>query len=112
MLNSLDALIVAFLGMSVISVLGVVLLFLVKNEKWKKGIFYGLGLWGLVIAYCNLQTTFSYMAGSIFVAGGLGLLAIAGMLIGIFSKKEKSFQLAQVLVAVSVIAGMADTFLI
>ena len=31
---------------------------------------------------------------------------------GIFSKKEKSFQLAQVLVAVSVIAGMADTFLI
>lgn len=110
MLNSLDALIVAFLGMSFISVLGIILMFLTKNEKWKKGIFYGLSIWGLVVAYCNLQM--SYLTGSILVAGGLGALAVAALLIQLCSKKENSFKVAQILTAVSVAAGMIDTFII
>ena len=91
MLNSLDALIVAFLGMSFISIAGVLLMFFVKNEKWKKRIFYGFSIWGVIVALCNLQTYFSYMLGDIVVAALLGLLAVAAMLIWKFAKHESRF---------------------
>jgi len=111
MLNSLDALIVAFFGMSFVSILGVILMFLTKNEKWKKGIFYGLSIWGLVVAYFNVQTHFSYMTGGIALALVFGALALAAMIIEKFGKNENRFKAAQMLAAVSVVAGMVDTFL-
>lgn len=111
MLNSLDALIVAFFGMSFVSIAGVALMFLVKNEKWKKRIFYGLSIWGLIIAFCNVQTHFSYMAGGIALAAALGVLAAAAMLIQKVGKSEKCFKAAQMMTAVSVVAGMMDTFI-
>ncbi len=111
MLNSLDALIVTFFGMSFVSILGVVLMFFIKNEKWKKGIFYGLSVWGLAVAFFNVQTHFSYMTEGIALAVFLGLLALAAVLIQKFFKNEKSYKAAQILTAVSVAAGMIDTFL-
>lgn len=112
MLNSLDALIVAFLGMSFVSILGVLLMFLVKNEKWQKRILYGLSIWGVIVAFCNVQTYFSYMLGDIVVAVLLGLLAVAAVLIYRFGKKAYCFKAAQGMAAVSVVAGMMHTFLI
>ena len=112
MLNSLDALIVAFLGMSFISIAGVLLMFFVKNEKWKKRIFYGFSIWGVIVAICNLQTYFSYMLGDIVVAALLGLLAVAAVLIWKFAKSESRYKMAQGMAAVSVVAGMMHTFLI
>ena len=112
MMNSLDALIIAFFAMSVISIVGVLFLFLTKSEKVKKGIFYFLALWGLVIAYCNILTIPDLWTGSFLVAGGLGFLAIAAVLLKVCGKKENRFQIAQILVAVSVLGGMLDTFII
>ncbi len=110
MLNSLDALIVTFFAMSFISILGVILMFLVKNEKWKKGLFYGLSIWGLVVEYCNVQTHFSYMIGGIAMALGFGAFAVAAILVKVFGKSEKSLKAAQLLAAVSVAGGMIDLF--
>ena len=110
MLNSLDALVITFFAMSFISILGVILMFLTKNKKRKKGIFYGLSIWGLVIAFCNVQTHFSYMVGGIAFAIALGLLAVAAVLIQKFGKSGSHFKAAQILTAISVAAGMADTF--
>ena len=111
MLNSLDALVITFFAMSFISILGVILMFFIKNEKWKKRTFYGLSIWGVVIAFCNVQTHFSYMIGGITLATVLGLLAVAAVLIQKFGKRADSFKVAQIFTAVSVVAGMADTFL-
>ena len=110
MLNSLDALVITFFAMSFISILGVILMFLTKNEKRKKGIFYGLSIWGMVIAFCNVQTHFSYMVGGITLAIVLGLLAVAAVLIQKFGKSGNHFKAAQILTAISVVAGMADMF--
>ena len=110
MLNSLDALVITFFAMSFISILGVILMFLTKKERRKKRIFYGLSIWGLIIAFCNVQTHFSYMVGGITLAIVLGLLAVAAVLIQKFGKSGNRFQVAQILTAISVAAGMADTF--
>ena len=110
MLNSLDALIVTFFAMSFISILGVIFMFLTKNEKRKKGIFYGLSIWGMIIAYCNVQTHFSYMVGGITLAIVLGFLAVAAVLIHKFGKSENCFKTARILAAISVVAGMMDLF--
>lgn len=112
MLDPLGALVIAYFVMSFISIIGVILLFFLKNEKGKKGIFYFLALWALVIAFCNIQTILSYSTAGILIAGGLGVLAIAGVLINLCGKQENRFKIAQILVAISVVAGMMDTFLI
>ena len=112
LLDPLGALVITFFALSVISILGIGLLFFTKNEKRKKGIFYGLSIWGLVIAYCNLQMCYSFMTGSIIIAVLLGLLAVAAVLIQRFGKSENRFKAAQMLAAVSVVVGMVDTFMI
>lgn len=110
MLNSLDALVITFFAMSFISILGVILMFFIKNEKWKKRIFYGLSIWGLMVAYCNVQTHFSYMIEGIALAVALGVFSIVAILMKKFGKSEKWFKTAQMMTAFSVVAGMVDLF--
>lgn len=112
MLDPLGALLITFFVMSFISIVGIIFMFLTKNEKIKKGIFYFLAIWGLVVAYCNIQTIPSYMTGSFVIAGALGALAIAAILINLCVKRENAFKVAQILAVISVTAGMIDTFMI
>ena len=110
MWNPLDTLIITFFVMSIISILGIVFLFLTKNEKIRKILFYGLAVWGLVIAYCN-----ALMHWSILPAFGFGGLTLAAIFLHIFGKKkekEKCLLAARVLVAASVVLGMVNCFLI
>ena len=112
MLDSLSALVITFAVMSVISLIGVLMLFLAKNEKLQKGFFYFLVIWGLVIAYCNVISTPFYWTGSIFLALALGALSVAGLLVKHCMKHERSFEYAKILESVSVVDVMIDTFMI
>lgn len=111
MLDSLALLVIVFVVMSVVSLIGVALLFLVKNEKLQKGLFYFLAVWGMLIAWCNVQSIPLYMTGELLLAWGLGGLGAAAMLVKICGKKENSFQIAKMLATVSVVAGMIDCFM-
>ena len=112
LMDPLAALVITFIVMSLISVVGVILLFAAKNEKFKKGMFYFLAIWGMIIAYCSVLSTPGYMAGSVLVSWVLGGLSVAALLIQLCMKNEKRFQIARVLVTISVAAGMVDCFLI
>ncbi len=111
MLDSLALLVIAFMVMSVISIIGVALLYLIKNEKIKKGIFYFLVAWGMVIAFFNIKSIPIYMTGEILLAGALGAVGVAALVIQLVSKKEKKFQVAKILATVSVVVGMIDCFM-
>ena len=111
MMNSLDLLLIAFCGMTVVSFLAVIMQFLLKDEKKKKAAFYFLAVWSLVITWCNVQTIPEYMTGSLILAFAIGALGIGALLLQLIRKDNKAFFAAQVLVAVSVVAGMADTFI-
>ena len=106
LMDPLGALVITFFVMSIISIVAIALLYFSKNDKVKKGLLYFLAVWGVVIAYCGMLATGSYLS---VVFGALG---IAGILIQLISKKENKFQIARILAAVSVVAGMVNCFLI
>lgn len=110
-MDPLGALVITFFVMSIITVISLVLLFVAKNEKLKKGLFYFLSVWSVIIAYCNVLSLPEYWIGEITLALGIGALGIAGLLFQLISKKENKFQIASIMVAVSVVAGMLDCFL-
>jgi len=112
LMDPLGALVITFMVMSLVSVVGVVLLFVAKNEKLKKGMFYFLAIWGMIIAYCNVLSTPGYMTGDIILAWALGALGVVALLIQLCMKKENRFKIARILVAVAVVAGMIDCFII
>ena len=55
MMDPLGALVILFVVMSVVSVTGILLMYLTKEEKVKKGIFYFLTVWGMMIAWINVK---------------------------------------------------------
>lgn len=112
LMDPLGALVITFFVMSIISIAGVVLLFLSKNEKLKKGLLYFFTAWSMVVAYCGILVSDGFYFANGGIAVVLGALGIAGLLIQLFSKKEKKFQIARVLVTISVVAGMINCFLI
>lgn len=111
-MDALGALVITFVVMSVISVIGVVMLYVAKKEKLKKGMFYFLTVWGMIIAYCNVLAIPPMWTGEIILAGVLGSLSVIGLLIQLCMKKENKFNIARILVTVSVVAGMIDCFLL
>lgn len=112
MMDSLALLVITFMVMSLVSVVGVILIYAVKNEKFKKGMFYFLAIWGMIIAYCSVLSTPDYMLGAVIISWFLGGLSVAALLIQSCSRNEKRFQIARVLVTISVVAGMIDCFMI
>lgn len=112
LMDPLGALVITFFVMSIISIASVTLLYLSKNDKLKKGLLYFLSVWSVVVAYCGILST----AGVVF-ANGLfsiifGLLGIAALMIQLISKRENKFQIARILVTISVVAGMINCFMI
>ncbi len=111
MLDSLSLLLITFAVMSVVSVVGVILLFLVKNEKVKHGLFYFLAVWGMIISYCNVRSNPPYMGGQIILALVFGALSVAALLIQLCVKNENKEKFTKILVVISVVAGMIDCFM-
>ena len=112
LMDPLGALVVTFYVMGIISLVGLVLIHFLKNEKVKKGLLYFLSVWGVIIAYCGVLSTPGYMMGQILITLAIGALAVIALLMQKFSKKENKFQIARILVSISVVAGMIDCFMI
>lgn len=110
LLDPLGALVITFFVMSIVSIGGMVLLYLSKNEKLKKGLLYFLAAWSMVVMYCGILMSDGFYFANGPIALLLGALGIAGVLIQLFSKKENKFQLAGILVTISVAAGMINCF--
>ena len=47
---ALGILLIAFIGMSVISLLGLIFMYLLKNERAKAAAFYCMAIWGMAVA--------------------------------------------------------------
>ncbi|MGN0289761.1 MAG: hypothetical protein ACI4DQ_09125 [Lachnospiraceae bacterium] len=111
MMDPLGALVILFVVMSVVSVIGILLMYLTKEEKVKKGIFYFLAVWGMMIAWINVKGIPPMWIGEIVLACALGGLSVIALLIQLCLKKENRFMVAGILVTISVLAGLVDCFL-
>ena len=111
-MDPLGLLVITFFVMSIISVAALVLIHFLKNEKIKNGLLYFLSVWGVIIAYCGVRSTPLYMMDQILITVAIGVLSVIAFLMQKFSKKENKFQIARILVSISVVAGMIDCFMI
>lgn len=109
---ALGLLLVLFMVMSIISMMGLVLLFLLKGEKGQKAVFYFMAVWGMVIAWMTANSYPTNYIKEQLIAWAFGALAVIALLVQIFGKSERSFLTAKVLVAASVVLGMVALFVI
>ena len=109
---ALGILLIMFIAVSAISVLGLALLLLVKNEAVKKGIFYALSVWGMLLAVyaaSSLPTNYVLQRVETF---GIALLSVIGLLIHLGAKANAMRYAAYGLVAVSMFLGIMKLFVL
>ena len=109
---ALGLLLVLFMVMSIISVMGLVLLFLLKGEKGQKAVFYFMAVWGKGIVWVTGNSYPTNYIKEQLIAWAFGALAVIALLVQICGKSERSFLTAKVLVAASVVLGMVALFVI
>ena len=103
MLDNLDLLVIVFIAMAVLSILGLAIQFLVKNEKIQKVSFYFASVLGALLAVFKVMSTplYSGYGGQVIIGLVLGALAIAAVVLQLVKKDEKSFKLARILTTIS-----------
>ena len=85
-------------GMSAVSAAGLLIMYLAKKEKIRRILFVGMSVWGMLIA------SFGALSQPLFA--GFGLLAAAGLIVGIRMKRGGGRGAACALVTLSVLGSM------
>lgn len=107
---ALGLLVISFVAISVISIIGLALMYLLKNERAKAGIFYFLSIWGMGIAILSAISLPSNWMAQQLIAWGFGILSAAGLIIHLKSPSASGKMAAYALVTVSVIGGVLKMF--
>lgn len=108
---ALGLLLILFMAMSIISVIGLLLLFLLKGEKAQKAVFYCMAVWGMVIAW---MTATGYATNQIqeqMLSWGFGALAVVAILMQLCGKGKNAPLVAKLLVTASVVLGLLALYL-
>lgn len=108
---ALGLLLILFMGMSIISVVGLLILFLLKGERAQKIVFYFMALLGMFIAW---MTATSYPTNCIkeqMISWGFGALAVVAVLVRLCGKSKNAALAAKLLAAASVVFGMVALFI-
>lgn len=109
---ALGILLIMFIGMSVISILGLLLMYLIKNERAKTAVFYCMSVWGMAVAAISATSLPSNFTAEQLVAWGLGFLSVIGLIVHTKTGTKNLRLASYILVTISVIAGIAKLFLI
>lgn len=103
---------ILFISMSVISGLGILFLYLTKEEKKKRVIFYLLSVWGMFIAFYSARSLPMNYMWSQLISWGIGLLSVIGIIVYMKAKTNLQKQVAYLLSTVSVVVGVIKLFLV
>lgn len=107
---ALGILMIVFIVMSIVSILGLILLYMVKGERAGKVIFYIMAVWGLAVAVLTAVSLPGNWTMQQIVSWGFGFLSVAGIIVDIAVKSEGRCIPAYLLVTVSVIGGVGVFF--
>lgn len=110
-MDSLFLLVVLFVLCIVVSVLGAILLFFIRNRRLQNGIFFALACWAFFISYLNaVSIPMAYM-GQQMLAWVFGFLSAAAMLLRYAGKKESRYAISNILVTISIVSSALGVFL-
>ena len=105
---ALGYLLILFIFILVVSILGISLLFLLKNQKIKDVLFYFLAIWSMLIAYLNATSLPTNYIGQQIIAWLFGSISIIAIIIKV--KKTRETNIPYILVTVSVLLGIFTLF--
>ena len=102
------SLILLYVSTLVVSILGISLLFFLKNRKLKNVVFYFLVIWSIFIAYLNaIGLPTNYIVQQI-IAWLFGAISIIAIIIKV--KKTGETNIPYILVTISVLLGIFMMF--
>lgn len=96
--------------MSLISIVGLFLLFMTKQISSKRILFYAMAVWGIMIAVLNVISLPENWITQKITAGLLGCVSLGGILIYKRAVTDRHQFIACILAGVSVIGGMMKLF--
>lgn len=96
------------IGSTIISIVGILALYLLKENR--KGILYFLTIWGVILAGIKATSLPSNYISSQIIAWGIGALSIIGVLLYMTAKSEKQLTVSYALVTISVVANLINLF--
>ncbi|MGN0659219.1 MAG: hypothetical protein ACI4LA_06395 [Emergencia sp.] len=111
-MDPLGMLVIMFAGMSLISAAGILLMFLLKDEKKQKGVFYFMAVWSMAIAWLNADSQPENFIGSQAAAWGIGAVGAAALLLQLCSRGKNTFLAARILAALSTACGLVFMFIL
>ena len=103
---------IMFVAMSTISILGLLLLFLVKSPGVKRVLFYAMAVWGMAVSAGYATSLPSNWIAAQISGWGLGFFSVAGIVVYIKAKNDRQRQIAGILVAVSVVGAILKLFVL
>ena len=109
---ALGILLIAFIGMSLISIIGLLLMYLLKNERAKAVTFYCMSVWGMIISVTGATSLPTNYTLSIVAAWALGILSVIGLIVHVRARSKIEYMTSYILVTISVIAGILKLFIL
>ncbi len=111
MLNALDLLVIVFMALAAVSLVAVVLMFALRHEKAKKVFFYITAAMGIYMSYVAVRIMRLAFPVQLVLGIVLGLMAVAAIVLQIKGKENPNLaNIAPILAAVSLVAGMINAF--
>ncbi len=101
---------ILFAVSGIISIVGLLALYVTRSPKQKKGIFCFLALWGLLIAALSASSLPSNdQAGRLF-AWIIGLLGVIGLAVYLKSSSKMLYIVSYLLITISAAGGILNLF--
>lgn len=100
-----------FVVVCAIGVVSLLLLFLSKSERLKKGVFYFIVVYGVLISLVGITSEPSNFVISRMFFGAMGVMSIVGFIMHIRAVSKAQYTAAYVVIAVSVVASILKLFI-
>ena len=102
---ALGILVIMYIVLCIISIVGLLALFLTKNMAARKLICFAMAIWGILLAILNAQSLPSNWILLQAFAWGFGFVGLAAFVVRVIAKNNKQHTLP-LLASASVIGGM------
>ena len=111
MLTFLDLFIIVAMSLIAISLVSILVMFIVKNEKVKRICFYLIAALGMYMGYVGFRINWPGFASDYIVAILMAMVSIIAFVLAKTSKdNKKRFLIAQIMASVALVLGTCNAF--
>ena len=107
----LDLLIVVVLALAAVSLVAIVLMFLVKNDRVRRVCLWIVAVLGIYIGYVGIRINFPGFLSEVLLAAAMALTGIGAVVLERLSKgNEKRFLTARIMASAALLVGLLNAF--